>query len=122
MESGWLAAFVRRLGELGWVKGRNVTIEVRLSEGRPERVAEIADQFVRHKFELLLLRCPPKAVRDRSTAGPSHSRTSGLREKHQGWRENLGVTEFAALGREEWWYPGLAIQPAPQPARSVGSD
>jgi putative ABC transport system substrate-binding protein len=39
--SQWLAAFVQRLGELGWVDGRNVTIEVRWAEGRGERVAQM---------------------------------------------------------------------------------
>jgi putative ABC transport system substrate-binding protein len=52
--SEWLPAFVHRLGELGWVEGRNVTIEVRWSEGRPERVAEIADQFVRQKLDVIV--------------------------------------------------------------------
>ena len=37
------AAFVERLRELGWVEGRTVAIEYRWSEGRPERVADIAD-------------------------------------------------------------------------------
>jgi putative ABC transport system substrate-binding protein len=54
VESDWLAAFVRRFGELGWVEGRTVTIEVRWSEGRAERVADIADQFVRQKLDVIL--------------------------------------------------------------------
>src|SRR3984893_939997 len=36
------AAFLQRLSVLGWVEGRNITIEQRWAEGRPERVAEIA--------------------------------------------------------------------------------
>ena len=54
VESDWLAAFVRRFGELGWVEGRTVTIEVRWSGGRPERVAEIATEFVRQKLDVIL--------------------------------------------------------------------
>jgi putative ABC transport system substrate-binding protein len=54
VESSWLPAFVQRLGELGWVEGRNVSIEVRWSEGRGESVAEIADQFVRRKLDVIL--------------------------------------------------------------------
>ena len=49
----WLGAFVQRLGELGWVEGRNVTIEVRWAEGRGERVAEIAAEFVRQKVDII---------------------------------------------------------------------
>jgi hypothetical protein len=36
----WWAAFVERLGVLGWVEGRNVAIEYRWAEGRSERYAE----------------------------------------------------------------------------------
>jgi putative tryptophan/tyrosine transport system substrate-binding protein len=54
VESDWLAAFVRHFGELGWLEGRTVTIEIRWSEGRAERVAEIADEFVRQKLDVIL--------------------------------------------------------------------
>ena len=47
IESQRLAAFVQRLRELAWVDGRNVAIESRWAEGRPERVSEIAAEFVR---------------------------------------------------------------------------
>jgi putative tryptophan/tyrosine transport system substrate-binding protein len=43
----WAAAFVRRLGELGWIEGQNIIIEYRWAEGRSERFAEIAAEFVR---------------------------------------------------------------------------
>ena len=43
----WVAAFVRRLHELGWIEGRTVAIEYRWAEGRTERAAEIAAEFVR---------------------------------------------------------------------------
>ena len=45
----WTDAFVQRLRELGWIDGRTVAIEYRWSEGRPERSAEIAAEFVRLK-------------------------------------------------------------------------
>jgi len=47
------AAFVQRLRELGWTEGRNVTIEVRWAEGRTERFAEIAAEFVRLKVDVI---------------------------------------------------------------------
>jgi putative ABC transport system substrate-binding protein len=50
----WAPAFVRRLGELGWIEGRNVVIEFRWAEGRPERFAEIAAEFVRLKVDVIL--------------------------------------------------------------------
>jgi putative ABC transport system substrate-binding protein len=44
---GWTAAFVKRLRELGWIEGRTVAIEYRWAEGRNERSAEFAAEFVR---------------------------------------------------------------------------
>ena len=41
----WAAALVERLGELGWIDGGTLQIEYRWSEGRRERVAEIASEL-----------------------------------------------------------------------------
>jgi putative ABC transport system substrate-binding protein len=50
----WVAAFVQRLGELGWIEGRNLAIEYRWAEDRSERFAEIAAEFVRLKVDVIL--------------------------------------------------------------------
>jgi putative tryptophan/tyrosine transport system substrate-binding protein len=50
----WTAAFVRELGKLGWIDGRTVTIEYRWAEGRSERFAEIAAEFVRLNVAVIL--------------------------------------------------------------------
>src|SRR5262245_12206186 len=52
--SSWSAAFVQRLRELGWSEGRTVLIEYRWAEGRHERAAEIAAEFVRLKVDVIL--------------------------------------------------------------------
>jgi putative tryptophan/tyrosine transport system substrate-binding protein len=52
--SQWTASFVQRLRELGWVEGRNVAIEYRWAEGRAERPAEIAAEFVRLKVDVIV--------------------------------------------------------------------
>jgi putative ABC transport system substrate-binding protein len=52
--SPWTAAFVGRLGELGWVENRTITIEYRWNEGRPDRIAEIASEFVRLKVDVIV--------------------------------------------------------------------
>jgi putative tryptophan/tyrosine transport system substrate-binding protein len=53
-ESQRLAHFVQRLRELGWIEGRNVAIEYRWAEGRNERSAEIAAEFVRLKVDVIV--------------------------------------------------------------------
>jgi ABC-type uncharacterized transport system substrate-binding protein len=52
--SSWSGAFVQRLRELGWIEGRTVAIEYRWTEGRPERHAEIAADFVRLKVDVIV--------------------------------------------------------------------
>jgi putative ABC transport system substrate-binding protein len=50
----WVAAFVQRLQELGWIEGRTVAMEVRWAEGRPERYIEISADFVRLKVDVIV--------------------------------------------------------------------
>jgi putative ABC transport system substrate-binding protein len=58
----WAAAFVQRLRELGWIDARNVAIEYRWAEGRPERFAEIAAEFVRLKVDVIVTSATPPAL------------------------------------------------------------
>ena len=46
--------FCGATGQLGWIEGRTVAIEYRWSEGRPERVAEIAAEFVQQKVDVIV--------------------------------------------------------------------
>jgi ABC-type uncharacterized transport system substrate-binding protein len=50
----WVASFVQRLRELGWIEGRTVAIEYRWAEGRSERFTEIAAEFVRLKVDVIV--------------------------------------------------------------------
>ena len=52
--SQWTAAFLQRLRELGWIEGRTIAIEYRWAEGRPDRFAEIAAEFVRLKVDVIV--------------------------------------------------------------------
>ena len=53
-ESQRFPAFVQRLRELGWIDNRTIAIEVRWAEGRNERFAEIAAEFVRLKVDVIV--------------------------------------------------------------------
>jgi putative ABC transport system substrate-binding protein len=52
--SQWTAAFLQRMQELGLIDGRNVAIEYRWAEGNTERYAEIANEFVRLKVDVIV--------------------------------------------------------------------
>jgi len=49
-----LAAFLRRLRELGWIEGQNLVIEYRWAEGNVERLPELAADLVRRKVDVIV--------------------------------------------------------------------
>jgi putative tryptophan/tyrosine transport system substrate-binding protein len=61
-QRAWVDAFVQRLRELGWIEGRTVVIEYRWGEGRPERYAELAAEFVQRKVDVILAGATEAAV------------------------------------------------------------
>jgi ABC-type uncharacterized transport system substrate-binding protein len=61
-QSQLTTAFVQRLRELGWIEGRTVAIEYRWAEGRSERFAEFAAEFVRLKVDVILVHNTPPVV------------------------------------------------------------
>jgi putative ABC transport system substrate-binding protein len=58
----WTTAFVQRLRALGWSEGRTVAIEYRWAEGRSDRFAEIATEFVRLKVDVIVTHNTPPTV------------------------------------------------------------
>ena len=69
IESPRVVAFVQRLRELGWIDGRNLAIEYRWAEGRNERYAESAAEFVRLKVDVIVtVATPPTLAAKQATA------------------------------------------------------
>jgi len=54
VDSQRLAGFVERLRELGWIENRTVAIEYRWGEGRNERFAQFAAEFVRRNVDVIV--------------------------------------------------------------------
>jgi putative ABC transport system substrate-binding protein len=52
--SNGINAFERRLRELGWIEGRSIATEYRWAEGRFERLAGFAADFVRQKCDIIV--------------------------------------------------------------------
>ena len=55
-------AFFHRLGELGYVEGRNLITERRYSEGRADRFPEFAAEMVRLKADVIVVITTPAAL------------------------------------------------------------
>jgi putative ABC transport system substrate-binding protein len=61
-ESQRTAALVQRLRDLGWTESRNATIEYRYAEGRSERFAELAAEFVRLNVDVIVTYGTPAVI------------------------------------------------------------
>jgi putative ABC transport system substrate-binding protein len=57
-----LVAFLERLRDLGWIEGRTIDIEYRWAEGRNDRLAEFAAEFVRRKVNVIVTSATPPTV------------------------------------------------------------
>jgi putative tryptophan/tyrosine transport system substrate-binding protein len=62
IESQRVAALVQRLRELAWIDGRNLAIEYRWAEGRNERYAQNAAEFVRLKLDVIVTSATPATL------------------------------------------------------------
>jgi ABC transporter substrate binding protein len=102
---------------VGWVEGRNVAIEYRWAEGRSERFAEIADEFVRLNVDVIVTygNAAVAAAKQATSVTPivfagvgdpvggglvtSPARPGGNVEKHGA---ELGLADARGVGRE--WF------------------
>ena len=101
--SQWVAAFVQRLRELGWIEGRSVAIEFRWAEGRTERFTEIAAEFVRLKVDVIVTSGTPTvlAATQATSVIPIVFATAG---------DPVGAGLVASLARPGGNVTGLSLQ------------
>jgi putative ABC transport system substrate-binding protein len=58
----FLEAFRQELSKLGWIEGKNITIEYRFAEQKNERLPELAAELVRLKVDLIVTSGGPTPV------------------------------------------------------------
>jgi putative ABC transport system substrate-binding protein len=58
----YLEAFQQGLRDLGWIEGKNITIDVRFAEGKTERLPALAAGLVRVKMDLIATSSTPAAL------------------------------------------------------------
>jgi putative ABC transport system substrate-binding protein len=52
----------QELSKLGWIEGKNLTIESRFAEGKNDRLPELAAELVRLKVDLIVVAATPAAL------------------------------------------------------------
>jgi putative ABC transport system substrate-binding protein len=99
----WVASFLERLHELGWIEGRNLTIEYRWAEGSSDRAAELAAEFVRLKVDVIVTYANPMVVAAKQT-------TSVIPIVFAAAADPLGTGLVASLARPAGNVTGLSVQ------------
>jgi putative ABC transport system substrate-binding protein len=104
---------VQRLRELGWIEGRSIAIEYRWGEGRAERYAEIAAEFVRLKVDVILAGGTEAAIaaKQATSSIPIIFATAG---------DPVGSRLVASLARPGGNVTGLSNQGSDLPAKRLG--
>jgi ABC-type uncharacterized transport system substrate-binding protein len=99
------AALVQRLGELGWVDGRNVAIEYRWAEGRFDRSPELIAELVRLKADIIVTHAPLNVIAAKRA-------TSVIPIVFAAVGDPVGIGVVASLARPGGNVTGLSLQSA----------
>jgi putative ABC transport system substrate-binding protein len=111
-QADWTAAFVQRLQELGWIEGRTVAIDYRWAEGRNERFAEVAAEFVRLKVDVI--------VTDGGAAIAARKVTSDIPIVFAVSADPVGIGLVASLSRPGGNVTGSTVQAPDVAGKRIG--
>jgi putative ABC transport system substrate-binding protein len=101
--SPWRAAFLQRLRELGWIEGRNLSIEYRWANGSPDRAAKFAAEFVEHNVDVIVTYANPMVMATKRA-------TSLIPIVFAAAADPLGTGLVASLAQPGGNVTGLSIQ------------
>jgi putative ABC transport system substrate-binding protein len=97
-----IEAFRQGLGDLGYIEGRNLTIEYRWAEGKPERMRNLAAELVRLNVDLIVA---PSSI----YTGAAKRATSTIPILFMSHADPLGSGHVASLARPGGNITGLSI-------------
>jgi putative ABC transport system substrate-binding protein len=99
------AALVQRLGELGWIDGRNVQIAYRWAEGRFDRSPELIAELLGLKADLIVTHAPLNVIAAKRA-------TSVIPIVFAAVGDPVGIGVVASLARPGGNVTGLSLQSA----------
>jgi putative ABC transport system substrate-binding protein len=94
-------AFRQEMSKLGWIEGKNITIEYRFAERQGERLQELAAELVRRDVDLIVVAGTPSAL-----AAKSATNTIPIVMTNAG--DPVGAGLVAGLARPEGNVTGLS--------------
>jgi len=97
-----MQAFRKGLRDLGYEEGRNIAIEFRWAEGKPERMRELAEELVRRKVDVIMA---PSSV----YTGAAKQATSTIPIIFLSHADPLGSGHIASFGRPGGNITGLSL-------------
>jgi putative ABC transport system substrate-binding protein len=95
-------AFRQGLRDLGYVEGRDITIEYRWAEGKPERIRELAGELVRLKVDLIVV---PSSIYTEA----AKRATSTIPIVFMGHADPVGTGHVTSLSRPGGNITGLSV-------------
>jgi putative ABC transport system substrate-binding protein len=105
VQQHYTAALIHRLRELGWIEGRNLTIEYRWAEGRYDRSPALVAELVQRKVDVIVTHAPPNVVAAKRV-------TSDIPIVFAAVGDPVGVGIVASLARPGGNVTGLSLQSA----------
>jgi len=97
-----LEAFCQGLRDLGYVEGRNIVIEYRWADGKPQRMRELAEELVRLKVDVIMA---PSSIYTRA----AKRATSTIPIIFMSHADPLGTGHVASLARPGGNATGLSL-------------
>jgi len=97
-----IEAFRQGLRDLGYLEGRNIAIEYRWAEGKPERMRELAEELVRLKVDVIMA---PTSV----YTGAAKQATPTIPIVFMSHADPLGSGHVASLARPDGNVTGLSL-------------
>jgi len=101
-------AFRQGLRELGWVEGQNIVIEYRFSEGRLDRLPELAAELVRLKVDIIV------AVATQGVTAAKNATETIPIVMISGGADPVGLGLIASLARPGGNVTGLSFSVGPE--------
>lgn len=108
----WVAAFAKRLSELGWTDGRNVTIEYRWAAGDNQRMEEFAAEFVQRKVDVI--------VSSANGVNIARRATSNIPIVFAAYSDPVAAGLAESLARPGGNVTGLTVQPSDLASKRIG--